>query len=140
LLVTGAGIAPAYATSGTGYDGTDPASTGCANGSTLIYSQDLHINGNGAKVGVMEVRYSPTCGTNWVRVQNLGTTDAVSKKYILREAQGSLPRFEQGIPDTYVGWSYGNQVYAPGATCIWVQGGLVTGAWTAWSDYRQLCG
>ena len=139
IVLVGVGVAPANATSGTGYDGTDPASTGCASNSTVIYSQNLYIGGTSAYVGAMEIRYSAACQTNWVRVYNASSSATVSNKYVERRAQGSLTYFAQNVPDTYIGWSYGVQVYAPGSTCIWVQGGLSNSAWTANSSYFQIC-
>jgi len=139
VVLVGAGAGPASATSGTGYDGTSPATTGCATGSYVIYSRNLYIGGSGAYVGAMEVRYSPACGTNWVRVYNQSTTDGVSQKYVERRAGNGLPYAQSGVNDAGLGWSYGNQIYASGSTCIWVQGGIVTGAWTAWSPYVQIC-
>lgn len=140
-FLVGAGTSPAFATSGTGYDGTDPASTGCATGSVDIKDVNLYIGGTSTLVGYMQVRYSPSCGTNWVRVYNIGTSDAVSKTFVQRPAQGSLPDSGPiGSADAYPGgWAYGPQVYATGSTCIYAQAGLVTSAWTAWSSLYYLC-
>lgn len=142
-LLVGSTAVPASATSGTGFDNTDPAGGPdyCASGSYPIKTYNLYANGSGPLVGYMEVRYSPSCQTNWVRVYNSGTSDALSKTYIRRYAQGSLP--DSGAitsSDLYPGgWAYGYQVYAPGSTCVQVQGGLTTSAWTAWSPYVTLC-
>lgn len=142
-LLVGASALPASATSGTGFDNTNPAAGPdyCATGSVPIKTVNLYANGVGPLVGYMEVRYSSKCGTNWVRVYNIGTSDARSKTYIQRPAQGSLPA---SVPissdDSYPGgWAYGYQLYAGGATCIYVQGGLTTSAWTASSGYLYLC-
>ena len=131
---------PANAASGRGLDGTDPASTGCANGSVSIDYQNLYIHGNGPWIGAVDVRYSPSCGTNWIRVYNAsGVYDGHSDKYILRPQQGGLPVFKQLEVDPgagALGWTYGMQTYAPGTTTICYQGGISTSAWTAHSQYR----
>lgn len=132
--------APSQAASGTGLDGTDPVRTGCVNGSISIAYQDIYMNSIGPWVGAVDLRYSPACGTNWVRVYSNGSASSgQSKKYIERPAQGGLPYFRQAEIDSgAAGWTYGMQVYAPGSTTICYQGGLVTSAWTAWSTYRCL--
>lgn len=142
-LLVGVSAAPASAASGTGHDNTNPAGAPdyCASGSVPIKTVNLYANGTGPLVGYMEVRYSARCGTNWVRVYNISTSGAVSRTYIHRPAQGSLP--DSGAitsADVYPGgWAFGYQVYASGSTCIYVQGGLTTSAWTAWSPYLYLC-
>ncbi|MCP2303244.1 hypothetical protein LV79_002949 [Actinokineospora globicatena] len=73
----------------------------------------------------MELRYSPTCGTNWVRANILVNDGAntVTKGIRRMSSQpdgngGWLGYFEQYEPDPAVGSSYGMQVYAPGTTCV----------------------
>lgn len=108
-LVFAVGVAPASAHP---LDGTDPAGTGCASGSVVIYSQAL-INGfDNSRIGTMEVRYSPTCGTNWVRVDNWLGYNAHKTIFIVGGASDDED-------DWGPGWSYGMQIYAPGSTCIY---------------------
>lgn len=102
LLIIVAGASPAAAAPTSG----DPLSTGCANGAQTIW--DRHID-----MVRVEVRYSPACGTNWVRVSSATNRAA-----------------EAGIWSANSGWkwstSYGSapaqfwtpMVYAPGSTCI----------------------
>jgi hypothetical protein len=117
---------PAYAT-GTSYDGTDPATTGCANSARVIWSTQLYnYTVPGDDMGEMEVMYSPTCVTNWVRIYinpGQGYTLTASK-WIERPAGNGLPEKDITTNDTATGWSYGMQVYAPG--CIYVQGMILT--------------
>lgn len=53
---------------GGGCDGQDPVATGCDYDAYTVTSQD--ING----LGLVELRYSPTCGTNWARVTSYPST------------------------------------------------------------------
>lgn len=126
IIAVGLGIAPALtvstaqAATGFGLDGSDPAATGCATGSYPIGGRDLHA-GNGQLVAHLEVRYSPKCGTNWVRMYNY-TSVGASLKSIQRK---SSPSYWETEYDPVSGWSYSMQVYAPGSTCVFVGGALV---------------
>ncbi|GIJ20015.1 DUF2690 domain-containing protein [Micromonospora lutea] len=54
--------------SGTSCDGTDPASTGCsADAQNANVTDIMH---NGVVVAVLELRWSPSCRTNWGRISN----------------------------------------------------------------------
>lgn len=94
------------------HHGTNPASTGCATGSYAIASHPVR-DGAGAVVTNVEVRYSPSCGTNWVRLYNpvAGTTAHKA----IRVAGGAWLPDEADYGQV---WSYSMQVYAPGSTCI----------------------
>ena len=76
----------------------------------------------GKVIGTLEVRYSPRCGTNWVRLNNTITgTDAL--KSIQRKSSPPIWVTEH---DWVTGWSYSMQVYAPGATCVYVGGAILS--------------
>ncbi|MEU3567873.1 DUF2690 domain-containing protein [Kitasatospora sp. NPDC036755] len=49
------------------YDGKDPQSTGCSNNSTTLSSAPLKTSA-GDRIGTIEMRYSPSCLTQWIRV------------------------------------------------------------------------
>ncbi|MEW1892003.1 MULTISPECIES: DUF2690 domain-containing protein [unclassified Streptomyces] len=53
-------------------DGADPMSSGCASGAYTARSQALYVNG--ARVGTVELRYSPSCRTVWARVWSDGNS------------------------------------------------------------------
>lgn len=108
--------------SGYGYDGTNPATTGCANSSYAIWSTPIKTS-NGQQVGTLEVRYSTACGTNWVRMQNNSPAPLVSVKSIERRTSPRFWETESDYPSQ--GWTYSMQVYAPGSTCVYVGGALV---------------
>lgn len=70
----------------------------------------------------MEVRYSTTCQTNWVRVDNY-VNGASASKIVQRyrthaPTGGSVPFAEDITVDTYFGWSYGLPFYAPSWVCV----------------------
>ncbi len=130
-LVLVVGVAPASAHP---LDHTNPSTTGCASGSYAIYSKAIK-NGAGTTIGMMEVRYSPSCGTNWVRVNNYGYGPVAGK---MVSVVGGAYDY---VGDAYVGWSYGNQLYAPGSTCIIVEGSIRSSSNTVIGStgYIQLC-
>jgi hypothetical protein len=108
------------------YDYTDPAQTGCSASATTIWAKDLTNPASGVITGRMEVRYSTACQTNWVRVNNY-VNGATARKIIQRYRTnapegGSVPFAEDSTADTYFGWSYGLQFYAPSWVCVAVGG------------------
>ena len=117
LAVMAGGVAPANAVSGYGYDGTDPSTgaTNCVTGSTAIYPAPIRVGGTGASVGTMQVWYSPSCGTNWVRAYTGSSYTQVIKT---SRREPNTPPFTETETDFGAGWSYSMQVYAPGATCV----------------------
>jgi len=115
--------APASAAQYDPYTDTNPATTGCSTDAITIATRT--IQSPQSQYGTMEVRYSPSCGTNWVRatmlVPNSGYT--VTKGIIRISSQpdghgGWLGYYQNYETDPAVGSSFGMQVYAPGSTCI----------------------
>jgi hypothetical protein len=105
------------------YTDTNPATTGCSADAITIATRS--IRNAQATYGTMEVRYSPACGTNWVRaVMSVQTSSYTVTKGIRRPSSqpdghgGWLAYYENYEPDPAVGTSFGMQVYAPGNTCI----------------------
>lgn len=108
----------------------DPLSTGCANGAQTIWENTYFGSGK------VEVRYSPSCGTNWVKVTNAAGRQS-----------------EAGIASQASGWqwspSYGNSpnaywtpmVYAPGSACVTfrVKIGNANGIGMMDTGNKQLC-
>ena len=119
LLALGLAVGAAAPASAAGpWDGTDPQNTGCAANALTRWSTTLVDPRTGAAVGTMEVRWSRTCQTNWVRVDNWipgaqvhMSIDRVGGPY--GSASGSLT-------ESYTGTVWSNQVYAPGTTCVHV--------------------
>lgn len=95
----------------------DPQATGCANGASTIWQHTW------LGYGTVEVRYSPNCGTNWVRVS--GATGRPSEAGIYSGASGWVysPSYFSS-PSQYWTW----MVSAPGTACITFYAKLVDGS------------
>jgi hypothetical protein len=70
--------------SGDGCNKTSPEATGCANDGETIFSTNLM--GNGLIVGLIQLRYSPTCRTAWARIYDFDTTSGWAE--VIRAPQG----------------------------------------------------
>ncbi|PKZ63544.1 hypothetical protein CYJ73_20990 [Gordonia terrae] len=126
----GVAVATGVAAPAQAYPSGDPSATGCANGASTIW-KNTYLG-----AGTVEVRYSPGCGTNWVRVS--GATNRQS---------------EAGIYSSYSGWqwspSYSKSpsqywtpmVYAPGSTCVTFRVKMQNGNGIGITDTgnKQLC-
>lgn len=110
---------PAFA-AGTTYDGTDPQTTGCAAGGITV--KEVAVTANGETLGWAQLRYSPSCGTNWVRFTPSRSLNGWAWKSLQRPATTyngvTLPAFSDLTIDSASGTSWGMQAYAPGHTCI----------------------
>lgn len=52
------------------YDGADPAASGCASNAKTLASAPLYLPNSTSQVGTIEMRYSNTCMTQWIRVHS----------------------------------------------------------------------
>ena len=86
---------------------TDPLSSGCSNGASTIWSQTY------LGYGKVEVRYSPSCGTNWVRITQATGRPAEAGIYSASSGWQYTPSYQQS-PDTF--WT--PMVSAPGSACV----------------------
>src|SRR5262249_22291431 len=66
----------------------------------------------GQTVATVSIRYSNSCGTNWIIVDGNPAGGAAIKR-IWTDGHPELTETDSGY-----GWSYSMQVYAPGNTCI----------------------
>jgi hypothetical protein len=134
IIVSSVGIvtmnsipASAATCSGYGCDGLDPNAAGCSDGANDTASTYLY-SANGSVVGLLELRYSPSCGTNWSRVTSyIGVHNLYAR--VTRESDGG------GYADVgnyQVIWS--NMVYAYNITAC------ATGAVLQISNTPQVCG
>lgn len=107
-LTAGAGAAGA----GPQHHGTDPAATGCNRNASLIATRSIQTE-LGQIVGHVDVFYSHSCQTNWIRVRE-NRAGGATVKDIRADGRPALP----SEIDYGTGSSYSMQVYAPGSTCI----------------------
>lgn len=101
----------AQAATGNEYNDTYPGN--CASNSSAAKSTSVY-GPHGEYLGYLEVRYSWSCGTNWVRVV-ANNTEHVDK-WITRPAQSGYGEFTTSNERDYANGvsTYGRQVYAPG--------------------------
>ncbi len=109
-----------------GCDGQDPIATGCDYDAYTVTSVDLGI-------GLVELRYSPTCGTNWARVTS---HEGIAYLYgdVYSSTSGKLICYptncEPGINSTLL-WT--SMVYSPTPYSAYADGCVnMACAQTAW--------
>jgi hypothetical protein len=96
--------ASAATCSGHGCDNKDPNATGCASGANSLGSRN--VVDTGIIIGVVEARYSPACGTRWVR-----TTSFFGVKYL--QAVMSPVAGGTVAADGYYSSVWTNMLYVP---------------------------
>lgn len=103
----------------------EPLAAGCTTDARIIATRQF--------AGMtLEVRYSPKCGTNWLRIQNMRGNVRFSLK------SDAYPQEVTSTQNGTGGTHWTNQVHAPGATCITAEAtALSTGQGTG--KFR-LCG
>jgi hypothetical protein len=109
-------IAHAASCSGNGCTDKDPHDTGCDADAYTVYNVYVRDN-NGNEVGLLQLRYSPSCGTNWTRLTSyVGNTWLTANT--IRKADSWI---EYGGPMfTNVVWS--DMVYSPGNYTVYGDG------------------
>ncbi|MFD8098182.1 hypothetical protein ACFV24_01475 [Nocardia fluminea] len=91
--------------------------TGCTADSTTIATFAMTNDESGMHITNLEVRHSPKCQTNWVRVNN-PYPDGVVKVITSIGLDGSS---DLGLGlSTKTGYQWSQQVYAPGQHCVYV--------------------
>jgi hypothetical protein len=74
LMLFASGPALAASCSDASCEGLDPAATGCSADAYVAASATLYRQSDNAAVGTLQLKYSPTCGTNWIKViSNIGS-------------------------------------------------------------------
>jgi Protein of unknown function (DUF2690) len=89
------------------YDCDDPVDAGCSANATTVDSQTT-------SKGTFELRYSRSCSTNWVRVENYAGGSEPLYLYVEDSDRGVYAGFE-AAPTR--GLHYGNMVWSPAANC-----------------------
>lgn len=137
LILTGIGTASA----GPEHHGTDPAATGCNQNGHLAATRSLETE-LGEVVGQVQVFYSDSCHTNWIRLEN-NPAGGAAEKVIWSDGQPG--RFTD--TDYGSGSSYSKQVYAPGDTCVRFQvhlkypdGRHYAETYIAGANHESVCG
>ena len=97
------------------YDGADPAATGCNQNASLIGTRPVTTRDSGQQVATVEIYYSWSCETNWIRVDG-NPYGGNTTKNIFSSLGGYSSEADEGS-----GSSYSMMVYAPGSTAIDVQ-------------------
>jgi hypothetical protein len=115
--------------SGYGCDYQDPVATGCSSGAYTVTS--AAITYQGVTYGTVELRWSPTCQTNWART-------TLYAQYVGMEAWANVYRQS---PYAQADWHctcsttpiYGNMLYAPGCAeaegDVWISYGNEAKGW-----------
>ncbi len=119
LLAVGLSVMPraqAATCYGTSCNGKNPATTGCTYNSYLARQWPVVYASNGQAVsGVyMQLYYSRSCGTNWVRV-NANPFGGYADKRICNAWTGYCPNVERDWGNVA---SFSMMVYAPGSTPV----------------------
>ncbi|MFF7840727.1 DUF2690 domain-containing protein [Streptomyces ossamyceticus] len=140
------GASPAHAASP--YDGADPAATGCASNAKTLASAPLHLIGTTRQVATIEMRYSNTCLTQWIRVQsdNTGCSGQPCRNdaEITRPAGADGPALTVGRGNVAAGepYQWSLMVYTPNTRSCGTgsadTGGNAGYAYGEWG--RQICG
>ena len=97
------------------YDGKDPAATGCNVNASKIATRPVKNRYTGQQVATVEVYYSWSCQSNWIRVSN-NPYGGETVKNIFSDLGGGNSEVDCGYAS-----SYSMMVYAPGNTGIDVQ-------------------
>jgi len=78
-------LLPTVTCSGNGCTGQDPNTTGCSATASTVLSH-LILNGINQQIGLIELRFSSTCKTNWARTTSF--INAVPMGAIVERARG----------------------------------------------------
>jgi hypothetical protein len=114
FMISAATSAQAEGTSGGSnyYDGKDPAATGCNVNASQIATRPNIDRNSGQQVASIQIFYSWSCSTNWIRVTS-NPYGGNATKYIESSLGGWNSEWDAGY-----GSSYSMMVYAPGTTQI----------------------
>jgi hypothetical protein len=127
---------PALAATCSSYncDGKDPVVTGCSSGSYTVTTAP--VTWSGRRYDTVELRWSPTCQTNWARVNiDAGGNNPEHLQRsanVYRQSPYAVNRFDYYSNGTPV---YGNMLYAPG--CAKAEGVIDLSFATAYGTAMQ---
>ncbi|MEU7481180.1 hypothetical protein AB0A63_34745 [Lentzea sp. NPDC042327] len=119
----------------------DVAPSYCNRNASLIATRGIETE-RGQVVSYVDVFYSHSCQTNWIRVRGNDAGGATLKTIWSDAVPGELVE----PPDYGDQPSYTKQVYAPGATCVrfqvrltWPDGLHYAQTYTAGSNHQVVC-
>lgn len=110
MMVPEAGAA--VSCQGKGCNGQDPEMMGCADTALTVEMLAIHAAESGDKVGLVELRFSRACQTNWARVTKLTGKEEVFRAY-LRDATGDVIEASVAEGKATAVYIYGPMWYAP---------------------------
>ncbi len=99
-------------------DGADPQASGCSADAYNVASWPAY-DYSGTYQANVELRYSPRCGTNWVRVTQQNAAYQMTARLRLDISTASPGQFARGVGNGYAYWWTG-MLKAPGSTCVLV--------------------
>lgn len=85
--------------------GTNPEATGCSAGAYTVASQGVYGTSS-----TLELRWSPTCKTNWARISAAYGTHYPSKLHTVQCATGYR---QSGVVQSNASYSWTRQIYSP---------------------------
>ncbi|MFD6055389.1 DUF2690 domain-containing protein [Agromyces sp. NPDC060279] len=106
------------------YRGKDPQSSGCSAGSYTVKSWGLYNSKYGQYQGTAELRYSPKCGTNWIRVTSNVAGNEVRGEIITNYGASGAYRQGSGIVINRVRTDWSTMIEAPGSACVYVSASI----------------
>lgn len=122
--------------------GQNPETTGCSVGAKPVASTRLEIMhvvpGTDQvwwqDIGLLELRWSPTCKTNWARVSLSANADYMHTIIVQQDSSYEQRKSTQGyLWGTRAGVFYTNMIYSPVRRCYArVEGGYWRRSWTDW--------
>lgn len=135
IFMVSAPSASAASCSGHGCNGQDPIYTGCNQNAYLAKEYLIKDKYGIAIWNKVQVYYSNTCGTNWVRVTGNPYGGATYKMIQSLHSNGT-PMFTEEETDYGYAASYSMMVYAPGSTPVRLYAKVfdTAGNAQAWSD------
>jgi transcriptional regulator with XRE-family HTH domain len=98
--------------SGNGCNGQDPEISGCAKVSVTVDGRDIPEPKSDAVVGMVELRYSQACQTNWVRITRLCREERWLRAYLRNDTGDIIPETTVEVEASAV-YGYGSMWYAP---------------------------
>ncbi|MDM4722886.1 DUF2690 domain-containing protein [Micromonospora sp. WMMA1363] len=96
----------------TGCDRTDPIDTGCSTGAQNATYNPAYIRQGATTLAVVELRWSPSCGTNWGKIYNRVSPNNTVRVWVYRQSPYATTTKYGGTGYQY----YGDQLDGQNAT------------------------